>query len=305
MMLTGSFANIVTLRGIQEVIGLTWEERKPVGREIFNTTQSSQYREHTVTVGGVGVMDTKSQGEAINYDDMNEGFLTTYTHVTYAKGLRASYEMLADEMYGILNDLGVELAMSADATEETVLSNHFNNGFSGSFTGYDSVALFSAAHVRENGVTYSNTSLSGTSAVSVDLSQAALEQGMIDFRTNFRTGGSRRLRIKPRYLLVAPDNQMNAARLLDSKFEPGSDVNAVNPVSSLGLELVVWDYLTDVDSWFILAEKENHKLKLYDRQPFTSEYIYDFDTKDYKISGLFRQSSGWGDARGLYGVQGA
>jgi hypothetical protein len=177
------------------------------------------------------------------------------------------------------------------------LANHLNNGFDSDFTGPDGIELFSSVHVREDGNTFRNELTS-----TADLSTTSLEQALIDFRDQ-RDGGGKRLQIKPKTLLVSPDNQWHASRILGSSHTPENDTNAVQPIKGI-LDLEVWDYLTDTDAWFILADKSDHKLVLYDREAFTSEHIYDFDTKDYKISGLFAQSSGWQDPRGIFGVQG-
>ena len=305
--LTGNFSNLTTLRGIDMVIHHAYDQREKIGRGIFNVRESTQYQENTQTVGGVGLMQTKLEGQSINYSSMTEGHKGTFTHVDYALGMRATREMMRDELYGVMEDMAIELAYSANATEETILANHFNNGFSSSYTGPDGIELFSAVHVREDGGTYRNEPSSHA-----DLSKTSLETGLIDFRKNFVDGAGKRLAIRPKYLLVSPDSQFTAARLLDSSGNPtvnyggsGDSESAINPINGLGLQLVVWDYLTDVSGWFLLAEKTNHKLLCYTREEFNTDYIYDFDTKDYKISGQFAQSSGWGDPRGIYGTSGS
>ena len=304
---TGNFSNLTTLRGIDMVIHHAYDQREKIGRGLYNIRESTQYQENTQTVGGVGLMQTKLEGESINYSSMTEGHKGTFTHVDYALGMRATREMMRDELYGVMEDMAVELAYSANATEETILANTFNNGFSSSYTGPDGIELFSSVHVREDGGTFRNEPSS-----QADLSKTSLETGLTDFRKNFVDGAGKKLAIRPKYLVVSPDNQFTAARLLDSTGNPtvaynasGDSESAINPINGLGLQLVVWDYLTDTNAWFLLAEKENHKLLCYTREEFNTDYIYDFDTKDYKISGQFAQSSGWGDARGIYGVSGS
>ena len=306
---TGNFTNLTTLRGIDMVIHHAYDQREKIGRGLYNVRESTQYQENTQTVGGVGLLQTKLEGESINYSSMTEGHKGTFTHVDYALGMRATREMMRDELYGVMEDMAVELAYSANATEETILANTFNNGFNSSYTGPDGLELFSSVHVREDGGTFKNEPSS-----QADLSKSTLETGLTDFRKNFTDGAGKKLAIRPKYLLVSPDNQFTAARLLDSTNNPvvnyGEDADndstaAINPINGLGLQLVVWDYLTDTNAWFLLAEKENHKLLCYTREEFNTDYIYDFDTKDYKISGQFAQSSGWGDVRGIYGVSGS
>ena len=304
---TGNFSNLTTLRGIDMVIHHAYDQRDKIGRGLFNVRESTQYQENTQTVGGVGLLQTKLEGESINYSSMVEGHKGTFTHIDYALGMRATREMMRDELYGVMEDMAIELAYSANATEETILANHFNNGFSSSYTGPDGIELFASNHVREDGGTFRNEPSS-----QADLSKTSLETGLIDFRKVFVDGAGKRLAIRPKYLLVPPDTQFTASRLLDSSNNPtvayngsGDSESAVNPINGLGLQMVVWDYLTDTNAWFLLAEKANHKLIAYTREEFNTDYIYDFDTKDYKISGQFAQSSGWGDVRGIYGSSGS
>jgi len=305
--MTANFPNDTTLRGIHMICYQSFTERPAIGRGIYNVYDSNQFREHSLTFGGIGTFDTKSEGEAVNYTSPVEGFLQTFTHTTYAKGLRITMEQWSDDMYGVMEDSPAELGMSAYSTEEILLSNHFNNGFSGT-TGPDGLSLFSTVHLREDGATYRNE-LSTAS----DLSLTTLETALIDFR-DFRSGGGRRLQIQPKVLLVPPALQFTASKLLESsnipQHAPGSTSTvftdgSINPVNDLGLRIVVWDYLTDADAWFILADKSDHRLCLYEREPFTTSDVFDFDTGDIKFKGVFRQSSGWADPRGVFGTPGS
>ena len=286
------------LRGIDLVIFNELEERDVVGRKIFNVKDSTQYQEDTLTVGGIGNMPQKLEGEALTYISATEGFRQTFTHLDYGYGMRVTRNLLRDEMYGTMENLGMELARSARATEETILANIFNRAFNSSYTGPDGIMLCNTAHVREDGSTFQNTLTNAA-----DLSQTSLEQALIDF-SDFRDGGSKRIVIEPKILLVPKELRFVAARLTGSSLAPEDDTNAINPLNGL-LDVQVWNYLTDTDAWFILGDKKDHYLHLYDREEFWTDYEYDFDSKDYKISGLFAQSSGWADARGVYGSAGA
>lgn len=293
----GAFPFSATLRDIDRVIFHEWMERSVIGRSIFNVRSSSQYQEDTLTIGGVGIMSQKLEGQPIDYVTNNEGFRNTYTHLDYGSGMRVTRNMLRDDLYASMEKLAVELARSARATEETILANHFNNGFDSGYTGADGVELFSTAHVREDGSTYANELSSAA-----DLSQTSLEQALIDF-SDFRDGGGKRVAIEPRCLLVPKELRFEADRLLRSTLQSEDNTNAINAVNGL-LDSQVWNYLTDTDGWFILADKADHELLLYDREEFWTDYEYDFDTKDYKITGLFAQSSGWSDPRGIFGSPG-
>jgi hypothetical protein len=253
----GAFPFSATLRDIDRVIFHEWMERSVIGRSIFNVRSSSQYQEDTLTIGGVGIMTQKLEGQPIDYVTNNEGFRNTYTHLDYGSGMRVTRNMLRDDLYASMEKLAVELARSARATEETILANHFNNGFDSDYTGADGVELFSTAHVREDGSTYANELSSAA-----DLSQTSLEQALIDF-SDFRDGGGKRVAIEPKCLLVPKELRFEADRLLRSTLQSEDNTNAINAVNGL-LDSQVWNYLTDTDGWFILADKADHELLLYD-----------------------------------------
>jgi len=296
--MTANWEQHTLLRGINDVMFHKWDERSAVGRMLFNVEDSSQYREHSLTVGGVNLMQQITEGEQVTYLTNNEGFLQTYTHLDYANGFRVTRRMYRDEMYGTIEKLAKELSYASDATEETILANHFNRAETAGYTGADGVTLSSASHVREDGTTYSNQLSSAA-----DLSQTSLEQAMIDF-SDFRSGGGRRLSIQPKILLVPKEEGFNADRLISSRQMPEDSTNAINPLNGK-VQLVVWHYLTDADRCFLLSDKEDHSLTLFTREEPWSDYEYDFDTSDYKIKMSFAQSSGWGDPKGVFDLRGA
>jgi hypothetical protein len=294
---TNNWPHHTTLRQIDMVMFHQLEERAGVGRELFNVRDSAQYQEDTVTVGGIGIMEQLLEGEGLSYVATNEGFRQTFTHLDYGNAMRVTRRMLREDQYGSMEELAIELALAAIATEETILANHFNRGFDSGYTGPDGKELFATDHLRENGATYKNEL-----TTAADLSDTAIEQAYIDF-SDFRTGGGRRAVIEPRHLLVPKELRFDAARYAQSSGRPDDDTNAINVLQNL-FEVRVWHYLTDTDAWFLLADKNDHGLRLYEREAFWTDYEYDFDTKDYKVSGMFAQSSAWSDPRGVFGSPG-
>lgn len=295
---TANWPQATTLRGINDVIYMKWAEREAIGRKLFNVQESTQYREHSLTVGGVNLMQEIAEGEAVTFLSNNEGFLQTYTHLDYANGFQVTRRMYRDELYGLMENLAKELALAADATEETLLALHLDRAEDSNYTGADGVELSSQAHVRENGSTYSNEL-----TAAADLSQTSLEQALIDF-SDFRSGGGRRLKIPAKYLVVPVEETFNADRLLGSQRMPEDSTNAVNPLHNM-LTPVVWHYLTDADRTFLMADKEHHSMTLFTREELWTDYEYDFDTSNYKIKGAMAQSSGWGDPKGIFCLRGA
>jgi len=295
---TSAWPSSTLVHGIHSIIGLSFNEREHMADKIFNVYDSNQLREQTLTAGGIGTFDEKVEGTDLVYKAMNEGFLGSSTYVEYANGFRITRKMYINDLYDTMEKHAKELGAAAAATRETVAADILNNGFDSTFTGPDGQQLFDTDHVREDGVTYQNKPTTDS-----DLSQTSLEQGCIDFADMFKTGGGRRLQLRPRRLITARAGIFDGWRLLDSDKDPGTDINAINPLSRLNLEHVVWDYMDDSDAWFLQADE--HDLRLYDREDFWSDHIIDFESKDVKISGMLAFHCTWGDPRGIYGNQGS
>jgi len=296
---TSAFPNSTLTRGIHTIIGFNFTSREPVCEKLANVRDSTAVREQELTMGGAGLFWEKDEGTEIDYTSFNEGFLKNYTYVEYARGFRITRRMYINDLYQTMEQHPAELGRMAMATRETVAAGPFNNGFATETTA-DGQTVFAITHVREDGVVYRNEFASGSEA---DLSRTSLEAGLIDFR-DFRSGGSLRLQLEPKTLLTADNSIFEGWRILESTHEPETDVNAINPVSQMGLAHQTWSYLTDSDAWFLLAAKGTHSYNIFDRENFWSDHIIDFDTMDVKYSGLMAFSVGVTDPRGVFGSPG-
>ncbi len=85
--------------------------------------------------------------------------------------------------------------------------------------------------------------------------------------------------------------------------KPGTADNDANYVRSQGWSVIVWDYLTDANNWFMIdsAMAAQH-LFWIDRVPleFTADPTGDFNL-EAKYRGYMRYSYGWSDWPWLYG----
>lgn len=297
---TANFPDATTLRGIHLIIYNAWTERPPQARKFFRVYQTDQRREHTQTYGGIGQFDVKAEGEAVTYEAPVEGFTGTHTQVRYAKGIKISEDMWADDMYGVMEDSPAELGSSGYDTEEILGAGIFNNGFDATVaTGPDGKELFATDHVREDGTAYRNEL-----TTAADFSTTSLESALIDY-ANFRGPSGRRIRIQPGVIVAARAAMFDVLRVLKSSHSPEDDTNAIQPVGDLGLKPEFWDYLTDSDAWFIGPKnKSDGHLILYEHDPLSSDHIFDFDTGDIKFKAQFRLVFTWADPKGWYGSPG-
>jgi len=172
-----------------------------------------------------------------------------------------------------------------------------NNGFS--VTGGDGVNLFSASHPLVSGGVNSNL---GTAA---DISETTLEAAVIQINAWTDERGLL-IVAKPRKLVVPPNSQFIATRLLQTEHRVGTADNDLNAIKSNGIfpgGYVVNNYLTDTNSYFILTDIPNG-LKHFVRVPMKTGMDSDFDTGNARYKARERYSFGYSDHLGVWGSAG-
>ena len=95
-MLSGNFTTIVA-PGLREVFMVEYQQRKGQYETVFNVLSSSRQYEKDQGLAALGALNEKAEGATITYDSFVERYGKTYTHVTYALGIRIAMELQADE----------------------------------------------------------------------------------------------------------------------------------------------------------------------------------------------------------------
>ncbi len=300
MAMTRSQFLTLMVPGLRKVFFEQYKESELVYPRIYNVTKSSKRKESDQAIVGLDMMDTKAEGENLNYEAMAEGYSQDYIHTSYAKGVRITRELLDDELYNVIKRRIKSLARSARYRKEYDHALLFNNaGNTTYYTGGDDLGLLSTSHTQAGvaGGTWSNTP--GSS----DLSQSTLETGIVAFRSLTDDRGLL-INIEPKYLLVPPALEPDAYELLRSTGKPGTADNDTNYLKGR-LEIISWPFLTDTDSWFILADpSEIENPVSFNRVPVEFDSDGDFDSKDLKTSAYMRYSLGFIDPRFVYGSMG-
>ena len=298
---TGSFAKALW-PGINKWYGLKYNEYKPEWPEIFDKNTSNKAFEEEVGATGYGLAQVKTEGSSISYDDMEQGFVSRYTHITYALGFIITQEMFDDNLY---SEIGLRraqsLAFSIRQTKEVVAANVLNRAFTAAYAGGDGLELCSELHVNKSGGTWSNEL-----DTAADLSDTSLEQACIDI-AGFTNDRGLTIKVLPKKLIIPPDLEFEAARILKSIQQPGTannDINAIRVLGKIPQGYCVNHFLTDTDAFFIKTDAPEG-LKLFQRKPMTFGTDNDFDTTNAKFKSSERYSVGWSDPRGIFGSPGA
>ena len=285
----------------REIFFLAYMDKPEQYSRCFNVESSVKNNEHMSGISGLAMPNTKAQGADMGYDDPEQLWDTTATHVTYAQGGRVTMEAQDDDQYGILgNRMFGSMGRGFRQRVDTVAANVFNNGFT-TQTSSDGVALFSESHTRNPNDATTHSNRPSTDA---DLSVASLKAGITNFEQTLDHRGLL-LNIKPTQIVVPNEERFTAEEILQSNLEPYVNENTKNVVSEEGLSVVVNDYLTDPDAWFLLGEKADHQIYFFWRKQPTFKRDSDFDSWDAKFGGVMRFSTHVQDWRGTYGTTGA
>jgi hypothetical protein len=290
----GSEARLLQ-EGINAIATIEYNDYPSQATPIFGEMQKSEKAyEIDVSLSGTGLAALKAEGTATGYDAEKQDFVTTYQHNVYSLGTIITMEAQMNNKYrDLVSKAGTMLKRSLVHTHEQLAADVINNGYTG--TGGDGQPLFSESHVLGKGGTFSNRFSTFTA-----LSQAAVEDALIAIE-DFRDGANLLIDAKAVSLHIPRQLRFDADRILDSKFEPDSANNAVNPVQGIfpgGYH--VNNRFTSSTDWFIKTDVDDG-FKIFNRMDYTFSQDNDFGTENFRSKGMFYRSYGYTDPRCAYG----
>lgn len=297
---SGSFAKLLW-PGLNAIWGKEYNDYPVEWDKLFEKNTSDRAYEEDVSLSSFGLATVKNEGAPITYDTERQGFTSRYNHVVYALGFIVTREIFEDDQYGKVGAQKAKaLARSMRHTKETIGANIYNRAFDAGYTGGDGVSLINTAHANVSGGTFSNRI-----ATNADMSEAALEQAVIDI-AGFRDDRGLLIAAKPEKLVIPYQQQFEVKRILGADGRVGTDLNDPNVLKDLGIfsNVITNHYLTDPDAWYILTNVKDG-LKYFERRGDQFEMDNDFDTENAKFKATARYSFGWSDPRAIYGSQGA
>lgn len=291
------------LPGLNALFGLEYKRYGEEHKEIYETETSERSFEEETKLSGFSAAPVKNEGSAIAYDNAQEAFTARYNHQTIALGFSLTEEAVEDNLYDTLSARYTKaLARAMSYTKQVKAAAVLNNGFTGGVNaGGDGVALFSTSHPLVSGGVNSNTQATPT-----DLNETALENAVIQIAAWTDERGLL-IAAQPRKLIVPPNNQFVATRLLETELRVGTadnDINAIKNNGSIPEGYTVNHYLTDPDAYFLTTDVPNG-MKHFVRTPLSTSMDGDFDTGNVRYKARERYSFGFSDPLGMFGSPGA
>ena len=278
--------------GLRKIFFETYKEKAEQYSKVFNILSSTKAIETDARMGGFSLWNEKGTLDSTEYENLTKLDTTTYKHTTYSKGFQVEKELVDDEQYSQINKASKALARVARATIETKTASVLNNAFTVN-GGFDGVPLISASHVRSDGGTTSNA------IGALALSEANLEVAMKLASEQVDERGIK-IQMMPDILIVPRALEYTAEKIIKTVNMPGGNNNDINPMQGK-FRIVVMDYLTDNDAWFLVDSTMN-PLNFFWREKLSFKNETDFDTDVAKFKGRMRFTYGFSDFRGILGA---
>ena len=286
--------------GLNALFGMEYARYEAEHTEIFDTESSDRAFEEETLIVGFGNAEVKSEGSGVRFDNANEGYTSRYTHETVALAFALTEEAVEDNLYDRLGARYTKaLARSMANTKQIKAAAVLNNAFS--TTGGDGVTLINTAHPLGGGGTLANRA-----TTMADLNETSLEDALINIST-FTDDKGLNIALKGMKLIVPPQLQFVADRLLQTPGRVGTSDNDINSIRNQGMipdGYVVNHYLTDTDAFFLKTDCPDG-FKYFERSPMQTALEGDFDTGNMRYKARERYSFGYSNFRAVYGSQGA
>jgi hypothetical protein len=285
--------------GIHAIFGASYAAHGDQNVKLFDQKKSDKKYEELVEQTGFGLAPVKAEGSSTAYDSHAQGITARGTNVAYSLGYIVTREELADNQYeSVARDRAQSLAFSMATTRNIVGANVYNRAFNSSYAGGDGKELLATNHPSLAG------DQSNELATAADLSEASLEDLTINIMDAKNSKGLQ-IALQPKCLIIPTALSYEAERILQSMLRPNTADNDLNALKSMGIipEVVVNNYLTDSDAWFIRTNAPSG-MCWFDREAVEFTNDSDYDTDNIKHKAYMRFVPFWGDWRGLYGSPG-
>ena len=268
--------------------------------KIFTKHDSKMALERTAEMRYLGLAQLKTEGGQTSIDSgAGERFVYNQEHTEIALGYAITRKAIDDNLYKTqFTPSNLGLIESFQQTKEIYGANLLNTAQTyNAAVGGDGVSLCNTAHPIDGG------SVANTPTTQVDLNEATLLNAMIAIRTNFRDQANLKVFARGRKLIIPPQLEPVAIRLLKTELRPGTADNDVNAIMTTAGGLpegyLVNDFLTSAYAWFLLTNIDG--LAYMERIKFETDMQVDFVTDNLLVKGYERYSFGYYNWRAIYG----
>ena len=232
----------IVQKDLSMVFADQYRQRESMLGAVVTMKDATQGTEYDLETGDIGELSEFNEG-SINFSSPTEGYRKSVEEVQWALGIKATRQLLRNDLYGVLRNRAAALADSARDKREAVGASPFVDGFTSQFTTGDTLSLFNTAHTnRQNSSTQGNR---GTSA----FSPAAVEATRL-LMLKFQTNAGNKMAVRMDTLILPADLEEKGYEYIKSSGKVDTANNNRN-FHQGRYKLIVWEnYLSDVNNWF-------------------------------------------------------
>lgn len=282
----------------------TYQEVPEQYSKVFNTLTSKKAKETDYNLGAMSpwtefgsstaaVTDTNNM-PVVPYQTILTGEEIVYTHKEFASGFLVERKFADDEMYGVIEKMPKDLARAGRYKVETDAAGLLNTAFTTNRFKY-------VTNAYTQPLCGSHTLLSADTCVNY-IEQALSDTGLkaaLTMGRDQRDEANKLIQLNFDTLIVPPELEFEAYELIKSAQKVGTSDNDINALQGR-LKVVVYDFLTDANNWFIIDSKR-HQMNFFWRVRPEFKREEDFDSLIAKYRGYMRYSFGASDWRGVIG----
>ena len=268
--------------------------------KIFTKHDSKMALERTAEMRYLGLAQLKTEGGQTAFDNgAGERYVYNQEHTEIGLGYGITRKAIDDNLYKTqFHPSNLGLIESFQQTKEIYGASILNTATTyNNSVGGDGVALCSTVHPIDGGT------VGNRPTVDLDLNEATLLNAMIAVRTNFKDQAGLKVFARARKLIVPPQLEPVAIRLLKTELRPGTADNDTNAIlmtaGGLPESFMTNDFLTSSRNWFLLTNIDG--LSYMERIKFETDMQVDFVTDNLLVKGYERYSFGYYNWRAIYG----
>ncbi len=286
------------LPGLWAVTG-KYEQLPAVRKRVFKERKSNMALEQSTSMRYIAQAYIKQEGAPSQADNASgQRYTYNQTHNELAVLFAITRKAIDDNLYKTeFGPAVMGLNEAFDRTNEAFAADVLNSATTYSAAiGGDGKALAATDHPVDGG-TFSNLASPAAS-----LNETSLLNAQIAINANFRDNANQRMNAKPDMLIIPPQLQPQAIRLLKTELRPGTAMNDVNAILSTqggipnGYE--VWNYLTSQFAWFLKTNQDG--LVYMNRTPYETDMSVEFSTDNLLVKGYQRNSYSYNEPRCIY-----
>lgn len=245
--------------GLSKVYKETLQATPQTWKQWLDGKTAQRWTDYEMSTSGVGPVTTKAPGSPFVTDRIFLGSKKSYTLVPYGTALTLQHEVIKYEWYNVYSPLAESLAKAANNKYEVIAYAILNRAFDttdATYTDFQGEALCAVSHTRLDGGVWQNRP-SDDIALSMDGLETAWRQlrKLVTHRGFYQD-------LQPVKLIVPVEQRWQANVLTLSQTSPDNANQMYNNAKALKLSVIDTPYITDQFFWFVLADKDNYKVRL-------------------------------------------